>query len=384
MTKKILIRYGELTLKGENKIDFINKLKENILLFVAKEDLKMEYDRAFLNYSEANLKALQYIFGISSYSIVYQVESNLLDIEDMILELIKDKEFNSFAINAKRHDKNFPMTSNEVNMHFGGIVLRRRRNANVNLTNPDLEISIEIRDKYSYIFIDRIKGLGGMPLKSEGNVLHLMSGGIDSPVAAYLLQKRGLKVTFLNFITPPQTDDTTVKKVEDLIKELAKYQGNAYLYQLNYSDLMNYIGLTSNQKYKITLMRRSFYRIANKLAKRLNIKAISNGESLGQVASQTLESIHTISEASDLPVFRPLISFDKNETIKIANEINTFHLSIIKACETCELFAPKKPITKPNIEEAKKLEAELTKLNELEDKILENITYKKIIANINE
>ncbi|VEU79169.1 thiamine biosynthesis protein ThiI [Metamycoplasma cloacale] len=378
MYQKILIRYGELTLKGENKIDFIKRLKENLLMYMPKEEVITEYDRAFVKYSENNLEVLKYIFGISSYSCVYELETNLEIIESKILEIIKDKEFNSFAINSRRHNKNFPMTSNELNMHFGGVVLRNKENVSVSLKNPDLEINIELRDKKTYVFIDRIPGLGGMPYKTAGNVLHLMSGGIDSPVAAFLLQKRGLKVTFLNFITPPHTDEVTTSKVQQLVKILSKYQGTANLYQLNYTKLMNYIGLTSNQKYKITLMRRSFYRIADKLAKKLNILAISNGESLGQVASQTLESINTISNVATIPVLRPLITFDKLETINIAQKINTFNLSITKACETCELFAPKNPVTKPNVEEALKLEAELTELEALENEVVENAVAIKI------
>ncbi|WP_373438412.1 tRNA uracil 4-sulfurtransferase ThiI [Metamycoplasma equirhinis] len=386
MYNKILIRYGELTLKGDNKKDFINQLKQNILQYVPKSELKMEYDRAFTLYSENNLKALKYIFGISSYSPVYEVENNLKDIEEIIKKIINENSFKTFAIDSRRHNKNFPLTSAELNAYFGGVVLKNKTdNISVSLKNPDLKIYIEIRDKKTYVFTEYISGIGGMPVSSSGKVLHLISGGIDSPVAGYLLQKRGLKVTFLNFITPPHTDKKTTDKIDQIIQILSKYQGDAELIQINYTKLMNYIGLVSNQKYKITLMRRSFYRIANKLAKKLNIKAISNGESLAQVASQTLESIYTISQVCDIPIFRPLLSFDKNETIKIATKIETIQISIQKACETCELFAPKNPITKPTRDEVLILEKELAMLDSLENEAIESSKikhYKKIIKTV--
>ncbi|AZZ65234.1 tRNA 4-thiouridine(8) synthase ThiI [Metamycoplasma phocicerebrale] len=375
--KEILIRYGELTLKGENKKDFINQLKKNLEYHIPKEEIKVEYDRAFCKYSESNLECLKYIFGISSYSIVYKTTTNLENIEEIVKKIISEKQFDSFAIKSRRHNKNYPLNSSELNIHFGGIVLKKMPNKTVNLSNPDLCIYIEIREKYSYVFSDYIYALGGMPVGSSGKALHLISGGIDSPVAANLLQKRGLKVAFLNFITPPHTDKKTTDKIESIIKILTKYQGSATLFEVNYTKIMNYIGLISNQKYKITLMRRSFYRIAQKIANKYNIKAISNGENLAQVASQTLESIYTISEVCNLPIFRPLLSFDKNETIKLAKELGTMDISIQKACETCELFAPKFPITKPNREEALKLEKELDQLEKLEEEIIKEINIKK-------
>ncbi|ACF07044.1 thiamine biosynthesis protein ThiI [Metamycoplasma arthritidis] len=378
MYQKILIRYGELTLKGQNKRDFINDLKRNLMFHIPKEQIKMEYDRAFLDFSLTNLDALKYVFGISSYSCVYEVESSLAAITSKVLDIAKQKyPFKTFAIAARRHNKNFEMNSNDLNRHLGCAILSNFE-VKVNLEEPDLKIYVEVRDASTYIFIDYIAGLGGMPLNSAGQVLHLMSGGIDSPVAAYLLQKRGLRINFLNFITPPHTDEKTTQKVDELIKVIAKYQGSAKLYQVNFTDIMNYIGLVSNQKYKIILMRRSFYRIAQMLAKKLHIKALSNGENLAQVASQTLEAIHTVSAPITLPIFRPLLSFDKNETIKIAEKIGTMPISILKACETCELFAPKNPIIKPTPEEASELEKELDKLPELEKLAVENVTIKTI------
>lgn len=377
--KEILIRYGELTLKGENKKDFINQLRKNLELYIPINELKIEYDRAFCKFSESNLNSLKYIFGISSYSIVYKTSNELKDIEQLVLKIARENIFKSFAIKARRHNKNYKLTSSELNMHFGGLILDNFENKTVDLTNADLFIYIEVRDKYTYVFSNYIDGLGGMPVSSSGRVLHLISGGIDSPVAANLLQKRGLKVAFLNFITPPHTDEKTTQKIDQIIQNLTKYQGSSTLFQINYTKLMNYIGLVSNQKYKITLMRRSFYRIAQKIAEKYNIKALSNGENLAQVASQTLESIYTISEVCNLPIFRPLLTFDKNETIKIAEKLGTMEISIQKACETCELFAPRFPVTKPTREEAKKLENELDQIEKIENEIIEQVEIKKFI-----
>lgn len=377
--KEILIRYGELTLKGENKKDFINQLRKNLELYIPKNELKVEYDRAFCKFSESNLNSLRYIFGISSFSIVYKTSNELKDIEQLVLKIARENTFKSFAIKARRHNKNYKLTSSELNMHFGGLILDNFENKTVDLTNANLFIYIEVRDKYTYVFSNYIDGLGGMPVSSSGKVLHLISGGIDSPVAANLLQKRGLKVAFLNFITPPHTDEKTTQKIDQIIQNLTKYQGSSTLFQINYTKLMNYIGLVSNQKYKITLMRRSFYRIAQKIAEKYNIKALSNGENLAQVASQTLESIYTISEVCNLPIFRPLLTFDKNETIKIAEKLGTMEISIQKACETCELFAPRFPVTKPTREEARKLENELDQIEKIEDEIIKQVEIKKFI-----
>lgn len=381
MYNKILIRYGELTLKGNNRKDFVNKLKNNLLMWIRKEELKVEYDRMFINFSTKNLDILQNIFGIFSYSPVLECESNLDSIKKSIKNLLNEidlNKFKTFAINSRRNDKTFSLTSHELNIEIGNFVSEILPNFQVKLNNPDLEINIEVRKENTYIFYENIYGLGGMPLESAGKTLHLMSGGIDSPVAANLLQKRGLKIVFLNFITPPHTDKLTEQKIDDLINVLTKYQGETILYQINYTKIMNLLNLISDQKYKITLMRRSFYRIATLIAKKENIKILSTGESLGQVASQTLESLCTISNATDLEVFRPLICFDKIDTIKLAQKIKTYDISIEKACETCELFAPKEPITKPHLFKVIELEKELPNLFVLEKETCEdNLKIKK-------
>ena len=370
MYKKILVRFGELSTKGKNKMTFVRFLAKNIKKIVGVKP-EVTYDRIYLPYSEEVMEKLQYVFGIYSYSPIVEVDTNVEAIEEAISEHLPNFKGETFKIQAKRHWKQFELNSMELNQHFGGHVLRNSE-LKVDIKNPDIKVELEIRKGTSYLFFERTKGLGGYPTGINGKVLHLMSGGIDSPVAALELMKRGLKVDFLNFITPPHTDDLTVKKVNKIITELMKYQGKTTVFRSNYTDLLNLLGLVSKQSYKINLMRRSFYRIATTIAHQRGYLALSNGENLGQVASQTMESINTISSQSDLPIFRPLLTADKIETIEKAKRYGTYEISIEKANESCELFAPAAPVIKPKEWEAQKLEDELEDVLELEKDNLEN------------
>ena len=372
MYDKILIRFGELSLKGKNKIFFINKLVKNIqnICNIKFENIDIQIDRIFIPFSEENLNSLNYVFGISSFSPVIKAETNLDVLKNIIFNLELD-QYSSFKMNCRRKWKNFHMDSLELNNHFGSIILKNFSKLKVDVKNPDIELNIEIHKDYSYIFWKKYIGLGGLPVGSSGKALHLLSGGIDSPVAAFEMMKRGVKLYFLSFISPPHTDEMTIKKIKLIIEELNKYQSKSTLFLFNYTDLMNYIGLVSNQAYKIVLMRRSFYRIATVIANENNCLAISNGENLGQVASQTMEAMKTIHSQTNLPVFQPLLTKDKLETIKQSEKLNLFNISIIKACETCELFAPNNPATKPTETNASNLELELDMLLELEKKSIE-------------
>ncbi|WP_025755640.1 tRNA uracil 4-sulfurtransferase ThiI [Mycoplasmopsis cricetuli] len=369
MYQKILIRYGELVLKKKNRKQFIQKLSDNIYKII-NEKPEVEFDRMYLTYSSKNLESLKYIFGISSYSPVIVVDNDLKLFENSIIKLIKS-ESKTFKIQARRNNKEFEFTSDQLNHMLGAFVLKNS-SLKVDVHNPNQIFYIEVRKFKTYIFSEYINGLGGLPTGIGGRAIHLLSGGFDSPVAAYLLMKRGIKLDFLSFLTPPQTDEKTIDKINELVKILTKYQGSSNLYFANYSMLLNYISLISKQAYKINIMRRSFYRIAQKLAIKKNILAISNGENLGQVASQTLESMHVIEAVTTIPILRPLVTYDKNEIINLAKKISTHDISIIKANETCELFAPKEPVTKPTIENAKKLEQELSRILELEQDLIDN------------
>ncbi|WP_027334661.1 tRNA uracil 4-sulfurtransferase ThiI [Mycoplasmopsis felifaucium] len=377
MYDKILIRYGELTLKGKNRENFINVLARNVKK-ITGEAPKVEFDRMFLTYSAENMENLKYVFGIISYSPILICRNDINEINLTAQKLI-NSDTKTFKVSARRNNKNFSLTSAEINQTTGGYLLVNNPNLKVDVHNPELIVHVEVRQKETYIFNNIIPALGGLPVGISGKVLHLMSGGIDSPVAAYQLMKRGLNVSFLSFVSPPQTDERTIEKMKQIVTILNKYQCGTRMYIADYSKLMNYISFSSNESYRINLMRRSFYRIASEFAKRKNIIALSNGENLGQVASQTLESLYTINDATDLLVLRPLLTNDKLETIEIAKKIGTYDISIIQANETCELFAPKQPVTKPNLETAEKLENELNKINSFEKDILENqITEVKL------
>lgn len=363
----ILIRFGEISLKGKNKMSFVKQLALNIsnICNIKKNDINISIDRIFIPYSKQNLEMLNFVFGISSFSPVFKIETNLFAIENCIVNYMPN-DVKTFKVNARRHWKEFEMDSIELNKYLGAFILKKFNNLNVDVKNPTNEINIEIHKNFSYLFFEKYNGLGGLPVGVSGSVIHLMSGGIDSPVAAFKMMKRGVKVNFLSFISPPHTDEKTVEKIKKLVNHLNQYQRNTKLYLFNYTNLMNYIGLCSNQSYKIVLMRRSFYRIASKLCYENNFLGISNGENLGQVASQTMEAMNVIHSVSKFPIYQPLLTNDKLETINLAQKLGTFDISIIKACETCELFAPNNPSTKPTIVEAEKLELELELLNELE------------------
>ncbi|WGI36653.1 tRNA uracil 4-sulfurtransferase ThiI [Mesomycoplasma lagogenitalium] len=364
----ILIRYGELVLKGGNRKQFTNTLKQNIIKQVGEVPI-VAFDRMYLNYSEDNLRRLNYVFGISSFSPVKKVETNIEKIKEIVLQEL-DPNSKTFRLNCHRNWKKFEYNSEQI-INIVASQILKNTNKKVDLFNYDEKINIEIRENYSYIFNKSYKGLDGLPVGISGKTLHLISGGIDSPVAAYELMKRGVHVDFLSFITPPHTDDKTIEKVNRIVQLLSNYQGGSKLFQINYTDLMNYIGFVSDQSYKINLMRRSFYRIADIIAKKGNYLAISNGENLGQVASQTMESIYVIGSQTSLPIYRPLLTFNKNDTIKIAQKIKTYEISIEKANEACEIFAPKRPVIKPTFIHAEKLENELSEIKELENQAIE-------------
>ena len=378
MYQKILIRFGEISLKGKNKMDFVKILARNIekKLKLNRNEIETSIDRIFIPYSLDNLEQLNYVFGISSFSPVIVAPSKLNEIENKISNIDLSR-FQTFKINARRQWKEFEMDSLTLNQHFGGFVLKNNQ-IKVDVKNPNIEINLEVHKEQTYIFWEKYKGLGGLPIGSSGKAIHLLSGGIDSPVAALEMMKRGVKLIFLSFITPPHTDEKTVEKLMMIVEQLTKYQLESKLILFNYTKIMNYLSLTSNQAYKIILMRRSFYRIASKIANKNKCLAISNGENLGQVASQTMEAINVIHNQSQFPVYQPLLTNDKLETIEKSQKFQLFEISIIKACETCELFAPNHPSTKPTLEQSQKLEQELDELAKYEDdSITNNIEIKK-------
>jgi thiamine biosynthesis protein ThiI len=281
----------------------------------------------------------------------------------VITSLKKQKtDLSSFKVITKRQDKSYPLNSMEISKHIGRDILKAFNRAHVEIKNPLTKIIIEIRRQDAIIYHQKINGMGGFPLGINGRCLSLISGGIDSPVASYLMMKKGMHVDFLTFISPPHTHPNALKKVEKLVNILTvnKTIYKPKIFIVNFTKLQHEISHITNKSYQITIMRRYFYRIASELAKQYHYDVLTTGESLGQVASQTLESIVTIQSAiKDILVLRPLISFDKSEIIDLARQIGTYETSILPYADACSLFVPNNPVTKPKPMIASKLESQL-------------------------
>ena len=364
MYTTLMIRFGELNTKGKNKIMFINTLLRNIrhaLKEFKNLEISKTHDRIYieLNGEDHNKihEKLQMVSGIQNYSFVNRVEKDMDKIIDACEELIKDKEKFTFKVRAKRADKNFNVHSDDMNRLVATRILKNYEHK-VDIHNPDINIYIEVRLEGAFVYLDIIKGLGGFPLGVIGKSMLLMSGGIDSPVAAYLMMKRGIKIEAVHFASPPYTSDGAIKKVKDLLKVLAGIQEEIKLVIIPFTKIQEKIYEGKDESYNITIMRRMMYRIAEREAIMNNCLALCSGESIGQVASQTLESMATINEVVKLPMIRPLAIFDKLDIIDIAKKIGTYDISIRPFIDCCTIFTPKNPTTKPSIKRAEALEKE--------------------------
>lgn len=369
----IIIRYGELTTKSKNRIDFIKQLKINIRYALSDyQEIKIIHfhDRielTNLSFEIMNniINILVKIFGISSLSPAFSIDKNMEVLSEKVMTLLLNKDLTNaktFKLFVSRSDKSFPFHSEQIIKIIAAMILKET-NLKVNVINPDLKINIKVNKEDIYLFANKIIGAGGLPVGSSGKVLLLLSGGIDSPVAAYKLMKRGLQVQYLHFATPPFTLPAALKKVETLIQILAPYNaGSKNLYVCNFTNLQNELTHLKKESYRITLMRRMFIRIANLFAEKYKIQALATGEALGQVASQTLASINAINIVARLPILRSLISEDKVDIINLAQKIGTYQTSILPFADCCSLFVPKNPVTQPKIKECEFLESELKQL----------------------
>lgn len=364
MYTTLMIRFGELNTKGKNKIMFINTLLRNIrhaLKEFKNLEISKTHDRIYieLNGEDHNKihEKLQMVSGIQNYSFVNRVEKDMDKIIDACEDLIKDKEKFTFKVRAKRADKNFNVHSDDMNRLVATRILKNYEHK-VDIHNPDINIYIEVRLEGAFVYLDIIKGLGGFPLGVIGKSMLLMSGGIDSPVAAYLMMKRGIKIEAVHFASPPYTSDGAIKKVKDLLKVLAGIQEEIKLVIIPFTKIQEKIYEGKDESYNITIMRRMMYRIAEREAIMNNCLALCSGESIGQVASQTLESMATINEVVKLPMIRPLAIFDKLDIIDIAKKIGTYDISIRPFIDCCTIFTSKNPTTKPSIKRAEALEKE--------------------------
>jgi len=363
MYTTIMIRFGELNTKGKNKIMFINTLLRNVkhaLKDFKNIEISKTHDRIYieLNGENPNLinERLQMVSGIQNYSFVNRVEKDINKIVDACEELIKDKDKFTFKVRAKRADKNFPIHSDDINRLVATRILKNYPHK-VDIHNPDINIYVEVRLDGAFVYLDIIKGLGGFPLGVIGKAMLLMSGGIDSPVAAYLMMKRGIKIEAVHFASPPYTSEGAIQKVKDLLKVLAGIQEEIKLIIIPFTKLQEKIYESKDESYNITIMRRMMYRIAEKEAIMNNCLALCGGESIGQVASQTLESMATINEVVKLPMIRPLAIFDKVDIINMAKKIGTYDISIRPYIDCCTIFTPKNPTTRPSIKRAEAIES---------------------------
>lgn len=357
MQKIILIKYGELTTKKTNRNLFINILTENIKNSLKDFNIKLTKNRVrmFIEPQNENdfdkiIEKLKKIFGIHSIVICYKTDNNIDNIKDKVLEITKNIDFKTFKVETKRSNKNFPIKSMEFNNVIGGLLLKNIENIKVDVHNPDYTLKIEIRENNTYIYSKEISGSGGYPVGVAGTGILMLSGGIDSPVAGYLAMKRGIKLECLYFESPPHTSTLAKNKVEQLVKHLSEYQPDIKLHVINFTNIQENIYKNISPNYLITIMRRMMYRITDKIVTKRKALVIINGESVGQVASQTLNSMRVINNVTTTPVIRPVACLDKLEIIEIAKKINTYETSILPYEDCCTIFLPKHPVINPELE----------------------------------
>lgn len=357
MKKVVLIRYSEIFLKGKNFGYFENKLIDNIknaLCDIECELVRMNKRFFVSNYSDASEKRiiarLQKVFGIHSVSRAILLDGNEEEINNYVSTI--DLQGKSFRVSVNRADKRFPINSIEYSKKLGGILLKSNNKCEVDLHNPEINVCIDIRENgHTFVYYESIGCLGGMPVGTSGSGLLLLSGGIDSPVAGYMMAKRGMPIHAIHFHSYPYTSEDAKQKVIDLAKILKEYVGCFKLHVISFTEIQENIHKCCNNEFMITIMRRIMYRIAERVAKSVGCQSIITGENLGQVASQTVESM-TVTNAvvEDMPIFRPLIAFDKEEITIISKKMGAFDTSILPYEDCCTVFLPKHPVIKPKIE----------------------------------
>lgn len=371
MFKAFLIKYGEIGIKGKNRHLFENALVKQIKYALKAVDGEFEvtkeqgriYIEVLSEYDyEEVIENLQRVFGIVGICPVVHVEDRGFDelAKDVVayLDLVHPDKKKTFKVNTRRAKKSYPMSSMEVSAGLGGKILEAFDEMKVDVHNPDILLNIEIRNKI-YIYSKTIPGPGGMPVGTNGKAMLLLSGGIDSPVAGYMIAKRGVKIDATYFHAPPYTSERAKQKVIDLAKKVARFTGPIYLNIVNFTDIQLYIYENCPHDELTIIMRRYMMRIAEYFAKESGALGLVTGESIGQVASQTMQSLAATNEVCSMPVYRPLIGFDKQEIIEISNKIDTFETSILPYEDCCTIFVAKHPVTKPNINVIKRSERKL-------------------------
>lgn len=357
---RIMIRYGEMALKGKNKKTFEHKLQRNIANKLRRfSDTKIQktQGRMYVLLNGENphsvMQECQQVFGIHSLSFTVKVEKDEEQMKDAVLLAFHDADnARTFKISSKRTDKTFPIPSQELNPLLGGHILRNTEEVKVDVHTPDVEIKVEVRHEGCYVTAQDYPGAGGLPVGTTGKSMLMLSGGIDSPVSGYLTMKRGVELEAIHFHSPPYTSDRAKQKVIDLAQELSKYGSKIKIHIIPFTAIQQKIHREMPEGYSMTIMRRMMMRISERVAAENDVLSITTGESLGQVASQTMESMNTINEVTNYPVIRPLASMDKMEIIDIARKIGTYHISIRPFEDCCTVFVPKAPKTKPTRKKA--------------------------------
>ncbi|HEW1296104.1 TPA: tRNA 4-thiouridine(8) synthase ThiI [Streptococcus pneumoniae] len=365
---EIMIRYGELSTKGKNRMRFINKLRNNIsdvLSIYPQVKVTADRDRAhaYLNGADytAVAESLKQVFGIQKFSPVYKVEKSVEVLKSAVQEIMQDiyKEGMTFKISSKRSDHTFELDSRELNRTLGGAVFEAIPNVQAQMKSPDINLQVEIREEAAYLSYETVRGAGGLPVGTSGKGMLMLSGGIDSPVAGYLALKRGVDIEAVHFASPPYTSPGALKKAQDLTRKLTKFGGNIQFIEVPFTEIQEEIKAKAPEAYLMTLTRRFMMRITDRIREVRNGLVIINGESLGQVASQTLESMKAINAVTNTPIIRPVVTMDKLEIIDIAQEIDTFDISIQPFEDCCTIFAPDRPKTNPKIKNAEQYEARM-------------------------
>ncbi|MCG1385836.1 tRNA 4-thiouridine(8) synthase ThiI [Staphylococcus epidermidis] len=385
----LLVRYGELTLKGTNRKMFVNQLKDNVkraLIPLRGYHLKGKRDRMYIELSpEADINEiihrLSKVYGIKSISPVIKIDKNEEKINQSAIQLSQDfVKGSTFKVDVKRVDKSFRLDTYELQRQVGGAILKENNNITVNVKNPDYEIKIEVRMDAIYIYEKVIAGAGGLPVGTGGKTLLMLSGGIDSPVAGIEVMKRGVTVEAIHFHSPPFTSEKAKDKVIELTRILAERVGPIKLHLVPFTEIQKQINKVVHPRYTMTSTRRMMMRISDKVVHQINANAIVNGENLGQVASQTLKSMYAINHVTATPVLRPLLTLDKEDIIKNAKELGTFETSIQPYEDCCTIFTPKNPVTEPDFDKVVKYES-VFNFDEMIENAVENIETLTIDQN---
>ena len=384
----LIVKYGEIGVKGKNRYIFENKLiknVKNILKPIGKFNVYKEYGRIYVDLDgydyEEVVEEVKKVFGIVGVCPAVRAEKDYNLLKELALKMLEEKieqGYKSFKVDSRRGDKDFKLTSQEMSLDIGGyLVSQVKDKIAVDVRNPEVKIHCELRQNHVMVYSDTIPGYGGLPLGTNGRAMSLLSGGIDSPVASWMVAKRGMELECIHFHSYPFTSEKSQEKVRELAQILAKYCGRVRLHKVNMLEIQKSIGLNCKDEEMTIISRRFMMRIAERVAESRHCDALVTGESIGQVASQTIQGLTCTNASVKMPVFRPLIAMDKTEIIEVAQKIGTFETSILPEEDCCTVFSPKKPVTKPKLDRIEKSENKLDVEKLIQDAI-DNIEVEDI------